>query len=212
MLAMLVFPGDVTQRALFPSVAVRPGMLGIMAAMYQKDSGALFVDAGSDMCKARLAGFTPRYVFPLVVGRPAGTSVWTRRTIMQLTGFTGDDTSCAVFSSFSSGPDARHHGRYEPEGLLQLGAEADSHGLRCSSRPWRFPSCSDTGRSSFRREFPMVQTVRRTKNIPQLLITVIDVLVVQVVQVFIPVAALRLFPWSRLLSDHRVSPVRGYGG
>ena len=36
------------------------------------------------------------------------------------------------------------------------------------------------------RQFPMVQTVRRTIYIPQLLITVIDVPVVQVVQVFTP--------------------------
>ena len=68
------------------------------------------------MSKARIAGFAPRCVFPLVVGRPAGMSVWTRCTLVQLAGFTGDVTSCAVCSSFSSGPDARHHGWYEPEG------------------------------------------------------------------------------------------------
>ena len=44
------------------------------------------------------------------------------------------------------------------------------------------------------RQSPMVQTVRRTICIPQMLITVIDDPVMQVVQVFIPVAALRLFP------------------
>ena len=33
--------------------------------------------------------------------------------------FTGDDASCAVFLPWLSGPDARHHGRYEPGGLLQ---------------------------------------------------------------------------------------------
>ena len=40
--------------------------------------------SGSGMRKARVAGFTPRSVFPLVVGRPAGRSVWTRITILQL--------------------------------------------------------------------------------------------------------------------------------
>ena len=57
------FPGDVPLRAVFPLVILRPEMLGIMAGMDLKDSGALFVDSGSDMCKARLAGLLPRYVF-----------------------------------------------------------------------------------------------------------------------------------------------------
>ena len=39
-------------------------------------------------------------VFPLVVGRPASMSVWTRRTFLQLAGFTGDDTFFAMFPSF----------------------------------------------------------------------------------------------------------------
>ena len=76
-------PCAVSIRAVFPSVVVRPEMLGIMAGMYQKESGALIVDSGSDMCKAHLAGFMPRCVFPLVVGRPVCRSVWTRRTFMQ---------------------------------------------------------------------------------------------------------------------------------
>ena len=118
------FAGEDPSRAVFPSAVVGPEMLGILAGMYQKDSGALIIDSCSDMCKARI-GFTPRCVFSLGVGRPVGMSVWTRRTSMQLAGFTDDVTSCAVFSSFSSGPDARHHGQYEPEGLLQGGAEAD---------------------------------------------------------------------------------------
>ena len=42
-------------------------MLGLMAGMDEKDSGALIVDSGSVMCKARFAGYdTPRAVFPLV--------------------------------------------------------------------------------------------------------------------------------------------------
>ena len=51
------FPGDVTPRAVSPSVVIRPEMLSILAGMYQKDSGALIVDPGSGMCKACFAGF-----------------------------------------------------------------------------------------------------------------------------------------------------------
>ena len=95
------FPGD-PLRAVFSSSVGMPVFPGILAGMDQKDSGALIVDSCSDKCKARIAGFTPRYVFPLAVGRPAARSaswpVWTRGTFMQLAGFTGDDTSCAVFS------------------------------------------------------------------------------------------------------------------
>ena len=36
---------------------------------------ALIVDSCSDMCKARFARFTACFVFPVVVGRPAGRSV-----------------------------------------------------------------------------------------------------------------------------------------
>ena len=71
-------------------------MSGITAGMDQKDNGALIVDSGSGICKARFPGFSARCVFPLVVGRPAGRSVWTRSTFTQLAGFTGDDVPCAV--------------------------------------------------------------------------------------------------------------------
>ena len=37
-------------------------MPGILAGINHKDSSALIVDSGSDMCKARLAGLLPRYV------------------------------------------------------------------------------------------------------------------------------------------------------
>ena len=57
--------GDVPFPAVFPSVVVRLAMVGIMAGMDEKDSGALIVDSGSVMCKARFAGYdTPRVVFP----------------------------------------------------------------------------------------------------------------------------------------------------
>ena len=58
---------------------------------------ALIVDSGSDVCKDRFAGFSPRFVFPLVVGRPADRSVWTRSTNRQLAGFTGCGAPRAVF-------------------------------------------------------------------------------------------------------------------
>ena len=76
-------------RAVLPVVVYRPQMLRIMAGMYPQDSFSFFPSSG--MCKAGFAGFTLRYVFPLVVGRPAARSaswpVWTRGTFMQLAGF-----------------------------------------------------------------------------------------------------------------------------
>ena len=71
-----------------------------MSSLDQKDSGALIVVSGSGMCKARLAGFMLRYVFPLVVGRPVGRSVWTRSRILQCAGFAGDDAPRAVLLFF----------------------------------------------------------------------------------------------------------------
>ena len=59
--------------------------------------------------------------------------------------------------------------------------------------PMVFAAQADHGDSRRGAEAVPLQTVCRAKNIP-LLITVIDDPVVQVVQVFIPVAALRLFP------------------
>ena len=105
---------DISPRAVFLSIVAWPQMLGIMAVMDQKEFVA-FLNPGNGMCKARIAGFAPRCVFPLVVGSPAGMSVWTRCTLVQFAGFTGDVRSCAVCSSFLSGPDARHYGWYEPE-------------------------------------------------------------------------------------------------
>ena len=75
-------------------------MLGIMAGMDQNDSGALIVDSCTDLCKARFAGFTARLLFPVVVGRPAGRSVWSRSTIVQFAGYTGDDAPRAVLLFF----------------------------------------------------------------------------------------------------------------
>ena len=49
------FPGDVTIRAVFPSVVVRPEIIGIMAVMDQKQLLAS-LSPGSGTCKARFAG------------------------------------------------------------------------------------------------------------------------------------------------------------
>ena len=54
---------------MFLSVVVRLEMSGITSGMDQKDNGALIVDSGSGMCKARFPGISARYVFPLVVSR-----------------------------------------------------------------------------------------------------------------------------------------------
>ena len=81
------FPGFDASLAGFPLVVFRPEMPGIVAGMDQKDNGALIVDSGSGMCKVRFPGFSPCSVFPVVVGRPAGRSAWTRSTILQLAGF-----------------------------------------------------------------------------------------------------------------------------
>ena len=86
---------DISPRVVFLSIVAWLQMLGIMAVMDQKEFLA-FLNPGSGTCKARFEGFSPCFVFPLVVGRPAGRSVWTRRTIMQLAGFTGDDAPRAV--------------------------------------------------------------------------------------------------------------------
>ena len=92
--------GSDAPHVMFPSGVARPRMPCIVAVMDQKDSGALIVDSCSDMCKASIAGFTARCLFPLVVGRPAGWSVRTRRTIMQFAGFAGDDAPRAVLLFF----------------------------------------------------------------------------------------------------------------
>ena len=80
--------------------------------MDQKDSGALIVGSCSYMCKARIAGFMPGCVFPLVAGRPAGRSAWTRSTFTQLADLTGDDVPRAPIYCRQA-QDARHHGRYD---------------------------------------------------------------------------------------------------
>ena len=59
------FPGDFPLRAVFPSVIFIPEMPGILASMNHKDSSALIVDSGSNMCKARLAGLLPGSVCSL---------------------------------------------------------------------------------------------------------------------------------------------------
>ena len=189
-------------------------MLCIMAGMDQKDSGALIVVSCSDMCKARIAGFSPRYVFPLVVGRPAGRSVWARRTIMQLAGFLLVMIHLALCSllfrqarmlGIMAGMNQKGFFKVVPRPIPMVFAAQADHGDSVVAVPQvvHLPVVAQ-------RQFPMVQTVRRTRNIS----SVADYGDRR------PCCAGRagfhpgrgaevFFPWSRLLSDHRVSPIRG---
>ena len=89
----------ISPRAVFFSIVAWSQMLRITAVMDQKELLA-FLNPDRGMCKACIAGFTPRSVFPLVVGRPAGRSVWTRRTIVCLACFAGEDAPRAVLLFF----------------------------------------------------------------------------------------------------------------
>ena len=57
------FPGFCSSHAVFPSSVGMPEFPGILAGMYLKDSGVLFVVCGSGMSQAGFAGITPRAVF-----------------------------------------------------------------------------------------------------------------------------------------------------
>ena len=90
----------------------------------------------------------PRVMFP---SGSASCPIWTRRTVlfvfvvnhcsgMYKVGFTGDSAPRAVFLSLlSSGPDARHHGRYEPEGQLRGEILADMVPMVQSAENCGFP-------------------------------------------------------------------------
>ena len=107
------FLGDVTPRAVFPSIVVRPEMLGILAGMYQKDSGALIVDPGSGICKACFAGFTPRSV-SLGCRQARGQVGLDQKNNYVLGWFTGVDAPVLCRQA----QDVRHHGRYDSGGDL----------------------------------------------------------------------------------------------
>ena len=105
------FPGDVPLRAVFPSVVVRPEMLGIMAVLDQKDSTTLVVNRGT--CRVGFPGYdAPRVMCPSLVDRPrvrgirAGSEGQLCRDTeaalvtdlcsgLCMTGFAGYDTVCA---------------------------------------------------------------------------------------------------------------------
>ena len=109
-------------------------MLGIMAGIDEKDSGALIVDSGSVMCKARFAGYdTPRAVFPVIVAladeaRGDSTGAVLGQGVMPVVVLPGvfhqtahkncGDSAVAVPQVFQ---------------VSCRGAEADSHGPDCSS-------------------------------------------------------------------------------
>ena len=74
-------------------------MLGTLAAMYQKDSGALIVDPGSGICKACFAAFTPRSVF-LACRQARGQVGLDQKNIYVLGWFTGVHDPRAVLLFF----------------------------------------------------------------------------------------------------------------
>ena len=128
-----------TSHAVSPSFVGKLKLSGIMGAMDEKDIYAVaapVVDSGSGMCYACIAGCgSPRGIFPSVVVRPKMVDIMadmTRRTAF--CGLVRSPSTPAVacawlvllgfFFAMSSlqrfaGPDARHHGRYEPEGLFR---------------------------------------------------------------------------------------------
>ena len=181
----LCFAGYATPRVAFPSGVVRPRMLCIMASMDQKVS----VFYGSGILLAGIAGNALRVVFPTVVVRSrcsASGSVWTIRTGivnegmaalvfecgsgLLWAGFAGYDASHAEFPLVVGRTgDARHFGRYEPEGPLRV----------C----WLFtrPLCATTGAKAWGAEncgisavavFQVVDTPFVTQRcIPMVLVT-----------------------------------------
>ena len=64
------FLGFDASHAVFPSSVGMPELPGILAGMYLKDSGALFVVSGSGMSQAGFAGITLRAVFFSFVALP----------------------------------------------------------------------------------------------------------------------------------------------
>ena len=100
------FFGDVPPRAVFPSVVVRPEMLGIMAVLFQKDNTTLVDHYGSGMCRV---GFTcydaPRVMFPSGVAKPgmlgilAGMDQKGRCSGMYKAGIYSDNAPRAAFPS-----------------------------------------------------------------------------------------------------------------
>ena len=105
------FPGNVSPRAVFPSVVVRPAMLGIMAVMNQKDRTTLVVNLGSGVCRVGFTGYdAPRVVFPSVVVRPempcivAGMDLKDSCSGVYKAGIAGYNALRAVFSSLVRRP------------------------------------------------------------------------------------------------------------
>ena len=87
------------------------------------------VVSGSGICKTGFATL-PRAVFLFVVVKPKMLDImaFTDQKIsyvllMWKVGFTGYYAPRAVFPSLSSGRDARHHGRFGPEGQLPRGVQ-----------------------------------------------------------------------------------------
>ena len=118
-------PGDVPFRAVFPSVVVRPTMLGIMAVMNQKDSTTLVVNYGSGTCRVA---------------------------------FTGYDALCVMFHSGVAKPKSILAGMDQ---IMVQTAETVVVPQLQSIQVVDIPFVPQ-------RQFPMVQTIQQTTEIPQM--------------------------------------------
>ena len=145
-------------------------LLGIMAVMSQKDSTTLVVIHGSGICWVGFTGHdAPRVIFPSGVAKP--------RMLCILAGM--DQKDCFDMVPMVQTADT---------------VESPQLALLCRSQLYQVICTPFVAQ----RQFLMVQTVRLTIDIAQLLYTVIDVPVVQVEQVHFPLVAECQILWSRL--------------
>ena len=177
-------PGYVPLHTVFPSVVVWPEMLGIMAVVTQKDSTTLVDNHGSGTCRVGFTGYdAPHVMTPSGVAKPrmlcilAGMDqmdsydmvpmVQTSETVEspQLQSIHVVDISFVAQRQFRMVQTVRRTFHFP----------VAAHGGRC-------PCCAGRAGSLPRRgeeAGSMVQTVRVTMDIPQLLYTVADVPVVR---------------------------------
>ena len=175
---------------MFSSLVGKPRMLVILAGMDQEDSLFFY---GSGMCKAGFAGYeAPRAVFSSRFAGPCSASwpFWTERPVA---------VACVRlvllvimhFALCSSLVD-----RPMMFDIMAAMDQKDSCDIETVESP-QLQSFQVVDISfAAQRQSLMVQTVRRTTDIPQLLYTVIDVPVVQVGRV--P----KVPSWRRQLCSH----------
>ena len=81
------FPGDVSPRAVFPSFVGMPELPGILAGMFQKDSGALIVVSGRACPRPVLLILhlaLCSFLLSLALRCSAARPLWTRRTVLRV--------------------------------------------------------------------------------------------------------------------------------